>query len=159
MALNSANTIYELNKMNNLAKKYSLGTLLGAQQDILDNIQERVVKAQYDFATLGGAVGDISLGVVIPVDAIITDVVIDVLTAPTSGGAATIAVKAQTAADLLAATAIASVTGILQGVPTAGTIASAIKTTAARTVTITVAVAALTAGKFNVLVKYVLSAA
>lgn len=156
MAL-SANTIYKLNKMNITAYQTLLGTTLGAHEDALDAIKERVVKAQYDFATLGGAVGDISLGVTIPDNAVITDVVIDVLTNPTSGGSATIAVKAQSAADLIGATAVASFTGILQGVPTAGTIASAIKLTANRTVTVTVAVAALTAGKFNVFVKYLLS--
>jgi hypothetical protein len=120
------------------------------------------LKCTYDFANQGGAIGDIALkdfagnNAVIPSGAIIRDVIIYVETALTSGGSATIAVKAQSAADLKAATAVASysLAAVLAGVPV-GTAATAIALTADRTVTITVAVAALTAGKMHVYVDYV----
>jgi hypothetical protein len=124
--------------------------------------KKHVLRALYDFSVSGGAVGAISLldengkAAVIPNKAIITDSMIDVITAPTSGGSATIALGANTTTDLKAATAIASYTGIVAGVPV-GTAATAVKTTADRTVTATIAVAALTAGKFYVMVEYILS--
>ena len=148
-----------LNKMNTTAQKVGLG-------DELDKTKN-VLCAKYSYALQGGAVGDLTLVkdinaplttdnyAVLPDNAIITKVWIDVLTAPTSGGAATVALKSQSAADLLAATAIASITGILAGVPD-DAVANMIKLTADRTVKATVAVAALTAGKFNVYIEYVL---
>lgn len=117
----------------------------------------RTATAHYDFAVDGGAVGDIALrGQKIPQGAIITDVLIDVDTVLTSGGAATVALKAESAADLNAADAISgapwSSTGAKRGDLTATT--APVKTTAERTVTATVAAAALTAGKFSVIVSY-----
>lgn len=112
----------------------------------------------YSFATDGGAVGDITLrGDTIPSGAIITDVLINVDTALTSGGAATVALKAEGAADLNAADAISgapwSTTGAKHGDLTATS--APVKTTAARAIVATVAVAALTAGKFSVYVDYI----
>jgi hypothetical protein len=121
-----------------------------------------VLKAKYSFAVQGGAIGDIVLldddgnPAVLPDDALILQAIVDVITPATSGGSATVALKAQSAADLLGATAVASVTGILAGVPV-DTAATSIKLTADRTVKATVAVAALTAGVFNVFIRYVLS--
>jgi hypothetical protein len=121
-----------------------------------------VVKAKYSFAVQGGAIGDVTLvdddgnAVVIPDNALIMQVIVDVLTAPTSGGSATVALKAQSAADLLGATAIASITGVVAGVPV-DSAATSIKLTADRTVKATIATAALTAGVFNVFIRYVLS--
>lgn len=115
--------------------------------------------AVYDYSKLGGAVGDISLvddygdPAVLPDNAVVDKVIIDVLTAPTSGGAATVALKSEAAGDLLAATAIAGITGIIDGVPN-GAAANAKKMSADRRVTATVAVAALTAGKFRVMIEY-----
>lgn len=114
-----------------------------------------IAKATYDFDKHGGAIGDISLELVLPNGAIIYDGVVDVLTAPTSGGSATVALKLQSSADLLGATAIASVTGLLNLIP-ASAVASAFKLTADRTLKVTIATAALTAGKFNVYVQYFL---
>lgn len=128
----------------------------------------QVVKAQYDFSKQGGAIGAIKLldvdgkPAVIPGKAVIKNVLIDVITAPTSGGLATIAIgSGQAANDLKAATAIASYSGIVAGIPV-DTAASAIKITSAITgagvnPSITVATAALTAGKFNVLIEYLVS--
>lgn len=183
MSLSAANQ-YLLNKMNNVAKKISLGDLL---QDALGQVtlaesakddaetaqaaaeaaqasaeaaaaslKKLCLKAQYSFDDLGGAVGDIGLGVSLPDNAVITNVVIDVIDTLTSGGLATVAIKAQTAADLYAATAFGSITGIKQGIPN-NVVANMIKTTATREITATVAVAALTGGKFNVFVEYLVS--
>lgn len=114
----------------------------------------------YDFAVLGGAVGDIGLlddegnAAMVPAKAIVTKVLVDTITAPTSGGLATVALKLVNAADLLGATAKASVTGILDGVP-AETAATAVKNGAADSqVKVTVGTAALTAGKLRVFVEY-----
>lgn len=117
----------------------------------------KIARAYYDFAVDGGTVGDIALrGDKIPSGAIITDVLLHVDTILTSGGAATVAIKAESAADLNAADAISgapwSTTGAKRGDFTATT--APIKTTAERTITATVATAALTAGKFSVLVTY-----
>lgn len=114
--------------------------------------------ASYDFAADGGAVGDIALrGDAIPSGAIIIDSLIKVETVLTSGGAATVAIKAEGAADINAADAISgapwSTTGAKRGDLTATS--APITTTARRTLTATVAVAALTAGKFVVMVAYV----
>lgn len=114
--------------------------------------------ALYDFAVDGGAVGDIALrgDAIIPSGAVIIDSLIHVDTALTSGGAATVAIKSEGAADINAADAISgapwSTTGAKRGDLTATT--APVKTTAARTLTATVATAALTAGKFTVIVTY-----
>ena len=116
-----------------------------------------VAVGRYDFAVDGGTVGDITLrGDTIPSGAIITDVLIRVDTVLTSGGAATVALKAESAADLNAADAISgapwSTTGAKRGDLTATT--APVLTTAARAIVATVATAALTAGKFRVFVTY-----
>jgi hypothetical protein len=160
MAINKRNGVEAagvkllLNKMNSTAAKVRLGSLLDGQKGS--------VRAKYDFATQGGAVSTINLldeegnAVKLPDNAIITDVIIDVITAPTSGGSATIAVGAVASNDLLGATAIASFTGILQGVPD-DAVANMIKLSAEATLDMTIATAALTAGKFIVFVDYVVS--
>lgn len=119
--------------------------------------RRRLAVGLYNFATDGGAVGDITLrGDAIPSEAIITDVLIHVDTALTSGGAATVALKAESAADLNAADPISgapwSTTGAKRGDLTATT--APVKTTASRSIVATVGAAALTAGKFSVYVSY-----
>ncbi len=113
------------------------------------------VKATYDFAIHGGAVGDNELDLTLPAGAIVYNGFINVITAPTSGGAATVALKIEGAADLLGATAIASVTGQLDSVAD-GTAANAVVLTAERTLTVTVATADLTGGKMDVYLQYFL---
>ena len=115
-----------------------------------------IAKATYDFSVHGGSIGDIEIGLKFPANAIVYQGLIDVVTDPTSGGSATVALKIEGAADLLAATAIASVTGQMDTVPD-GTATNVVKTTAERTLTVTVATAALTAGKFHVYLLYFLS--
>lgn len=116
------------------------------------------LRAHYDFAVLGGAIGAITLvGDLIPSGATIVGGYIEVTTPPTSGGAATISVGTEGAADLQAAAVVSgapwSTTGRKSVVP-AFTGASSIRTTAGRQVTITVATATLTAGVFDVVVFY-----
>lgn len=111
------------------------------------------VKVTYDFAVDGGAVGTLELPFKLPLGAIVYGGLVDVDTAPTSGGSATIALGLNTNTDLLAATAIASVTGRVATVPV-WTAASAVKLTAERKLKITIAVAALTAGKMDIYLNY-----
>jgi hypothetical protein len=137
------------------AAKVRLGNVLKEQLG--------VAIGNYSFAVQGGAVGAISLRdadgqpLKLPTNALIKNVIINVITTPTSGGAATISVGIVSANDLLLATAVASVAGNLQGIPDDATVADFIKLSSEQTVDITVAVAALTAGKFNVLIEYVVS--
>jgi hypothetical protein len=125
-----------------------------------------VLIAKYDFAKMGGAVGNISLVedltsltslAKLPANAVIKQVTIDILTAMTStGGTGTIALKAQSAGDLLAAVDADTISGLVAGVPV-GTAATMIKLTAERTIIASVAVAALLTGKFNVVIEYYIS--
>lgn len=118
------------------------------------------------------------LGVYIPAGAIITNVWVDVITTFTSAtDAATIALSAQSANDIVSALAIsngtniwdAGVKGSIVGTPAldgnartaiaggAAEAAALIKTTAERELTATVAVEALTAGKLVVHAEYIVS--
>lgn len=120
--------------------------------------EHKVAVGLYDFAVEGGAVGDITLrGNTIPSGAIITDALLDVDTVPTSAGAATVAIKTESAADINAADAISGAPWSTTGAKRADLTATSapVETTAARSVVATVGTAALTAGKFKVLVFYV----
>lgn len=124
-------------------------------------IIEGAAKAQrrfnftYDFAVQGGAVSTILVPGPddIPQGAVVIGAYLNVATVPTSGGAATVALGIEAAGDLQAAAAITgapySTTGRKSLTP-AFTGATTILTTAARRLIVTIAVAALTAGKFDV---------
>lgn len=117
-------------------------------------------KATYDFAIDGGAISTITLanGPTIPDKAIILGGTIDITT-NLVGATATIAVgtsAGSSTTSLKAATAVASyVAGQLAIVPVF-TAATYLKLTAAGRVTITIAVAPLTAGKFDVNLVYIM---
>jgi hypothetical protein len=119
--------------------------------------KKQVAYFEYDFTKHGGAVGNISVpGDAIPAGAIITSGIIHVKTALTSGGAATIAAQAVGAADLRAATAVASwsLNAMLDVVPQ-GLAAAMIRLASPLTaLTFVVAAAALTAGKAVVALEY-----
>jgi len=118
---------------------------------------KRVAYFEYDFAKDGGAVGDITLrGGSIPNGAIVRNGAVHVVTAVTSGGAATVALKLKAANDVLAATAKASLTldAVLDVVPVDTAATSILNATAGAKVVATVATAALTAGKFIVALEY-----
>lgn len=119
---------------------------------------KRTARAVYDFAVDGGAVSTIALrGDKIPSGAVITDTLINVLTPLTSGGAATVALQAESAGDVQAAAAVSgapwSTAGGKRGSLTATS--APVTTTTERSVSAVIATAALTAGKFVVLVSYV----
>lgn len=136
--------------------KYQLGT--GVMKHSV-----KVLKATFDFAVLGGAVGTYTLRgedgkpVVIPQKAIVVNCLIDVITQGATAASGTIAIgTGQAANDLKAALAAASYTGLVACVPV-GSAATSIKMTADRTMTAAIATGAITAGKFNVLVHYIIS--
>lgn len=143
-----------LNKMNSVASLVRLGSLVDAQKGS--------TRARYDFTVSGGAVSTINLldeegnAVKLPANAIITNCVIDVITAPTSASTPTIAFGAASTNDLKTATAIASLTGIVQGIPV-NTVGSAVKLASESTLTLTIAGTTLTAGKLMVFCDYVVS--
>jgi len=122
--------------------------------------------AAYDFAVDGGAVSTITpkQNTVIPINAIITEVIISVgATTVGSTGNVSIGLSAggAGAAALLANTARASLStgSIFQGVPVqsaTGANTAYIKMSAAGSVTVTIATNALTAGRLEVFIKYVL---
>lgn len=120
--------------------------------------REGLARARYSFARNGGAVGDIVLsGDSIPKGALVLDAVVKVDTAPDSADdTATIAVKVQSAADLQAAKAVAEAPWSTAGAKRGTLVATSapITLTARRKITATVAVQALTAGKFSVYVRY-----
>lgn len=101
--------------------------------------------ARYSFAVSGGAVGSISLGLIIPERCVITNGIVVSNTAPTSGGSATIALGWSGATGaILAATAVADFANPVAVTLKANTAASE------RTLLLTVATAALTAGVITV---------
>lgn len=125
----------------------------------------RTARAKYVFATDGGVVGLITpaLTAVIPDNAIVFGALVNAITAPTSGGAATIAIGTTAGSagnSIKVATAIATYTidSVLPGTPvfTAGT---AFKMTAAGSINITVAAVDLTAGVIEITVFYVVASA
>lgn len=116
-------------------------------------------KMTYDFAVDGGAISVITPAnsPTLPINAIILGGTIDITTTLTSGGSATIALGlgagAQVAA-LKAALAVASWTaGQLALIPIF-TAATYVKAAAATALTLSIATAALTAGKFDVNLVY-----
>lgn len=136
------------------------GVQLGYQ--VISN-KVQLMKCKYDVSVQGGssAAAITLLNVdgsqcTLPSKAIVLHALIDVITTPI-GASSTIAVgTGQAANDIKTATATASYTGILAGVPV-GDAAHAIKMTAERKPTMTIAVAPLTVGKFNVFIQYLLS--
>lgn len=150
-------------KAQMLANKQKLDT-----QAVLDPLAQtgsmiienkvHVLELVYDFAVQGGATGDIELDAVdnadayLPEDALVVGADMYVVTGVTSGGSATIALGAQTDGDLIAAEAVASFSaGAIISLDTKK------KTTADAIPHLTVADAALTAGKIHVYIQYILA--
>lgn len=123
-------------------------------------------EAEYDFAVDAGAIGTITLRAapgssmnnLIPAGAVITHGYLDVLTLFTTGTAAQMALTSgEGAGDLIAATVVSgapySTTGRKSIIPVA-TGATAIKTTAARSIQAVISVGTVTAGKFRIVLFY-----
>lgn len=125
-----------------------------------------LMRAVYDFSVLGGAIATIVLNddqgnpAILPQGAIVTNVVLHVITSVTSAGAATLSLGSGIAAsivDLLAATAKASlVPTFLAGIPvgTAATFVGPVTAVGGSQLQVAVGTAALTAGKIYFLVEY-----
>jgi hypothetical protein len=116
------------------------------------------MRGRYDFAVDGGAISSITISAEnIPAGAIILGGVVEVDTAVTSGGAATLAVQVESAGDIIAAAAVSgapwSTTGRKSVIPVF-TGATTVKTTAARGIVVVIAAATLTAGQVDVLLAY-----
>lgn len=129
---------------------------------IIEGTRElKSAQGEYDFAVDGGVVGTIVLrsaptdsnGGEIPSGSVIMGgyVEVDVAVLSATG---TVAAQAESAADLLAATAQAGLTVGRKSVIPAFTGATSVKTTAKRSLAIVIATAALTAGRFRVVVFY-----
>jgi hypothetical protein len=125
---------------------------------------KRIARATYNFADDGGATSQIGLGVTLPDNAVVVRTMIQVLTTLTSSGdSATISVDIPTddEAGLRAATAIDSGTswdaGWQEGIQDGTVAAHSEQCTAARELSITIAVEAVTAGKFIVFCEYIVS--
>ena len=120
----------------------------------------RWAKVEYDFATDGGAVSTIDLGVTIPDNAIVLTCIVEKITAFTSGGAATVGLKIESSGDVIgASTAFDNAqysTAIVPGVALAS---SQFKTTAARNVSLEIGAHAITAGKYNFHIEYLIGEA
>ena len=125
----------------------------------------KVAKGEYDFAVDGGAVSTIilrassddELGNDIPPNAVILGGYIEVDTILASAGAPTVAVNSEGAGDLLAAAAFGGAPWSTLGrksILPVFTGATSVKTTVRRQLAITIAAAALTGGKFRVVLLY-----
>lgn len=115
-------------------------------------------RCKYDFAVDGGAQGAINLFpvVAIPSGSLVLGAYINVLTAPTSGGAATLALSTEGADDIDAAGVISAAPWSTTGRKAADLAlgSNPIELTADRNVVATIGAADLTAGVFEVLVAY-----
>ena len=118
---------------------------------------KKATTAIYDFDRHGGAVSVIGLGVHLPPNVIVTRSWYDVIVAPTSAGAAKIAmgIADDDPTGILIATGFAAFTVAQHEGIQDDTVANfAEKTTANRELILTISDAALTAGKIVVFVEY-----
>lgn len=143
-------------RLNSFSPLEGTGTLVNQTQNMLVAI--------YDFAVQGGAVSTVYLldekgnPAILPDNAIVQRVLVEVITAVTSSATATVALGAESTTDLFPATSKASLTlaAFLDGTPV-DTAATADKLSADRRVSATIATTALTAGKIRAYIRYVLS--
>lgn len=130
---------------------------LGDNMDLLDAAYQggiRVARAKYDFDVDGGLVSTITpaTNTTIPDNAIIIGGTINSTAEVTSGGSATISVGTSAGsgtASMISLTAVASYSADAT-LNMEATFAAPVKMTAAGSITVTVAVAALTAGTIEV---------
>lgn len=148
----TANTEFLLNKqMGSVGLKTNLGTVVRQAHT--------TAVGEWDYAQQGGAVGPISIGVTLPNNAIIRNVLLDVITAPTSGGThTTLNLTSENGQDLVnSAIKSAFPVGRKNGIPQFGTLSSYIKLTGQRVVSLHIAGAACTGGKIKFFIDYVVS--
>lgn len=122
---------------------------------------KRIARATYDFAVDGGTVGDIGLGVTLPDNAIITRSWYSVLAGLTSADSTaevSLSIPTDDVAGIAAATAISTTNwdaGNHEGIQDGAAANFSVQTTAARELTLTIGVQALTAGKLILFCDYV----
>lgn len=109
----------------------------------------KTVSALYDFSVSGGAVGAISLGVAIPDNAIILEVIADELTNIVGGGTGT---ELQVGSVAVSATDVHTISGVAVISP-----AAPVKITTPGNLELQVVGSAITAGKVRFFVRYVIS--
>lgn len=125
----------------------------------------RIARATYDFAEHGGAVSTIGLGVTLPDNAIITRAWYEVITTLTSAGdlaTVSIDIPVNDVAGIVAAIAINAGAnpwdaGLHEAIQDGTAANFSTKTTAARELSITIGVEAVTAGKFILFAEYKVS--
>lgn len=153
---------YEFNRMNPVSRKFNLGT------HIVDG-QSWGTRAQWSFADQGGAAStelflhdNDGQSVSIPKGAVLTDCYLDVVTAPTSStSSGSIAWSSSDAGDLKAATFVAGYTtgSLIHCTKPSGsyTTSTMIRFTSEGFLKVKIGSEALTAGKINVYLQYILS--
>jgi len=153
---------YEVNRSSAVARKFNLGTHVS-------NATQWGARAQWDYSVSGGAAStDIALldidgqPVYIPKGAVLTDCYLDVVTAPTSStSSGSIAWTASGVGDLKAATFVSSYTtgSLMHCTKPSGayTAATMIRFDSEGQLKIRIGSEALTAGKINVYLQYILS--
>lgn len=155
----TVNQAYNLNRASKANADAQAGTALR-------NAVQFGTKATWSYAIQGGAAdSDLTLvdeerkAVKLPSGAIIRDCLIDVVTQPTSStSSGSLAISSKSVADLKAATFVASYTtsSRIACIPV-GTTGTMIKLSSEGTLKVRIGSEALTAGKINVWVQYVLS--
>lgn len=140
-----------------------MGTLNPTRGGTVGNSQyvgrTKWARAYYDFATDAGAIGALVLrGDKIPSGALVLSTYIKVETIVTTAASGTVSLGIESAVDVRAAVVPGSAvaidsTGTKLGVTTHAS--APVLTTANRDVTATIAVGAITAGRFSVLVQYI----
>lgn len=128
-------------------------TMEGAVESLASAGAVRAVRAIWDFSADGGAVGSIPLETLLPDNAVIKSVLVDVLTAVASAGALTLNIAAGSQGNVLASSiALASL-----GVGTSFPAVAALKTTASRELNLVIGTAAATAGRIHFVVEYIVT--
>lgn len=121
----------------------------------------KTLQAEYDFTVDGGAVGTFNMrsapgdnqGNELPAGAVVEMGYIDVEVAVASA-TGTVAIAAEGAGDILAATGQAGLTVGRKSIIPVATGATSVKTTVRRNLALTIGTAVLTAGKFRVVLHY-----
>lgn len=126
--------------------------------DLIDDARfnvSKVVRGKYDFAKVGGAVGNYSLGASIPANSIITEAYFENTVAFVDGGSGTVSIGCESTNDIYAP---ADITGnstgdLVAGIPN-DAIANFIKVENGCNPRIYLGGAAVTEGELNVFFKY-----
>jgi hypothetical protein len=156
----------EIEFIESLGFKASPGRILQfAQADAIDGLGRLMVaRATFDPSGIAAQreTGAHTVGVTLPIGAVVCGGFFNVVTAFTTSASGTLALSIQSANDIQTATVVSSApfstTGLKAITPKANTPESTgIKLTAARAVTFTVATGALTAGKLVLFLYYVQS--